>query len=148
MMKSTIYLLAVLSLCAFSCEDDLAQKDVPEAVQAGFSAGFPEAARVEWEKAGERYEVEFIFNNLEHEAILSTAGEVLKFKHDVQATDLPEAVKNSISQNYSGMMISDPEKVQQGNQEYYQLELEKEEQEMHLVFSTDGQQQSEPTYWD
>jgi hypothetical protein len=148
MMKSTLYLLSVLSLCSFSCEDDLAQKEVPEAVKAGFTASFPEAAKVEWEKSGESYEVEFIFNNLEHEALLNTAGDVLKFKHDVQPADLPEAVTGSISQNYSGMLVSDPERVQQGDQEYYQLELEKDEQELHLVFSADGQQQSEPLFWD
>lgn len=148
MMKSTLGLLSVLALCSFSCEDDLAQKDVPAAVKEGFSAGFPDAARVEWEKSGESYEVEFIFNNLEHEALLNTAGDVLKFKHDVQPAELPEAVSNTISQKYSGMIISDSERVQQGDQDYYQLELEKDEQELQMVFSADGQQQSEPIFWD
>ncbi|EMR01034.1 PepSY-like domain-containing protein [Cesiribacter andamanensis] len=148
MMKSSMLLLSVLFLSAFSCQDELAQKDVPEPVVAGLAATFPEASQVEWEKEGDNYEAEFMLNSLEHEALLNASGSVLKYKHELAVPDLPEAVAAAIQQHYPDRQISDPEKLHQEDQMYYQVELENESEEIKLVFAENGQEQKEAVYWD
>lgn len=148
MMKSTIYLFVLLGIGSIACEDELVEKDVPEAVKSGLTATFPEAAQVEWEKEGEHFEAEFLFNTLEHEALLTAEGEVLKYKHDITEAELPEAVRSSVNQQHAGMIISDPEKLQLQDQVFYQLELEKDKQELKLVYNESGQEQTNLPYWD
>jgi hypothetical protein len=151
-MKLTINLLLLLSFLQFSCDDDkdndVAPDSVPEAVKTTFAASFPNTVGLEWEKIGEDYEADFDVDTVDHEALFSANGEMLKYKFDITEADLPDAVKTAISQNYSDMRIDDAEKLLQGNDAYYQVELENGSPDKNLVFSADGQEQTQMAYWD
>ncbi|TPE40304.1 hypothetical protein FJM65_20335 [Pontibacter mangrovi] len=134
----------------FACDknsDDIKPGDVPAAVTETFSSTFPDAQNVEWEKKGEDYEAEFDVATVDYDALFSASGTLLKHKYDVPEAELPEEVKAGISQNYAGFRVDDADAVVQDGNTYYQVELEKDNQEQKYVFSSDGQPAEQP-YWD
>lgn len=151
-MKLTVNLMLLLGLLQFSCDDDkdndVKPDSVPETVKTTLAANFPNTTGLEWEKVGADYEADFDVDTVDHEALFSANGEMLKYKHDIPEAALPEAVKITISQNYSDMRLDDAEKLLQGNAEYYQVELDNSGADKKLVFSADGQEQTQPAYWD
>lgn len=150
-MKLTANLLLVLSFLQLSCnekDNDVKPDSVPEAVKKTLAAKFPNTVGLEWEKIGEDYEADFDVDTVDYEALISANGEMLKYKYDITEAELPDAVKTSISQHYTDMRLDDAEKVVLGNDEYYQVELDNSGADKNLVFSADGQEQTQPTYWD
>jgi hypothetical protein len=151
-MKLTMNLLLLLSFLQFSCDDDkdndVAPDSVPEAVKTTFAANFPNTVGLEWEKIDEDYEADFDVDTVDHEALISANGEMLKYKFDITEAELPDAVKTAISQNYTDMRLDDAEKVLQGSDAYYQVELDSSGTDKKLVFSAEGQEQTQPAYWD
>ena len=151
-MKLSISLMLLLGLVQFSCDDDkdndVKPDSVPETVKTTLTANFPNTVGLEWEKVGNDYEADFDVDTVDHEALISASGEMLKYKYDITEAELPEAVKTAISQSYSNLRLDDAEKLLQGNSEYYQVELDDSGADKKLVFSADGQEQTQPAYWD
>ena len=151
-MKLTVSLMLLLGLIQFSCDDekdnDVKPDSVPETVKTTLAANFPNTVGLEWEKIGNDYEADFDVDTVDHEVLISASGEMLKSKYDITEAELPEAVKTAISQSYSNLRLDDAEKLLQGNSEYYQVELDDSGADKKLVFSADGQEQTQPAYWD
>lgn len=149
-MKRILIFLFAGSAFLSSCKDDsddVAPDSVPEAVRTSLLAQFPNAVNVEWEKAGANYEVDFDIDMIDYDALMAADGTILKYKHDIQAAELPETIANALSTSYPDARIEDPEKLYEGQQLYYQVELEGGNAQK-LVYSEDGQQVTTPTYWD
>ncbi|RDV15686.1 hypothetical protein DXT99_08470 [Pontibacter diazotrophicus] len=140
--------MSVFLLSCSNDENDVVPNDVPEAVKNTLTTNFSNAMDVEWEKSGTNYEADFDVAGVDHEALIEPSGEMLMYKYDIPETELPDAVTAAISQNYSGMHIDDAERLYQGNDEFYQVDLDNSGTDVHLVFSPDGQEQTEPAYWD
>ncbi|WP_276499625.1 PepSY-like domain-containing protein [Pontibacter litorisediminis] len=150
-MKSTVIALLFLSGSLFACDknsDDVKPGDVPAAVKETFGSTFADAQHVEWEKKGEDYEADFDVATVEHDALFSASGNLLKHKYDLPEAELPEAVKASINQNYAGFRVDDADVLVQEGNTLYQVELEQGNQEQKLVFAADGQEQTGIPYWD
>ncbi|MCD6010362.1 MAG: putative beta-lactamase-inhibitor-like, PepSY-like [Flavipsychrobacter sp.] len=88
-MKKTIVYMAlfVAGLSFTACkenktETDITEADVPVAVKDAFTAKYPAAAEVKWEKETEGakvcYEAEFKVENKEKEAFFDEAGAFIK----------------------------------------------------------------------
>ena len=127
---------------------DVAEKDVPEAVKSALSQKYANATDLEWEKHGDNYEADFDVKRIDHAVMIDPSGKILMTRHDLMEKDLPQALQNAISQNYKGMRVDDVEQVEKDGNTYYQLELDQKGKDKKVVLSKDGKEVTEPSYWD
>ncbi|MDO6390439.1 PepSY-like domain-containing protein [Pontibacter sp. BT731] len=127
---------------------DVAEKDVPEAVKSALSQKYANATDLDWEKHGENYEADFDVNRIDHAVMIDPSGKILMTRHDLMEKDLPQNIQTAISQNYKGMRVDDVEQVEKDGNTYYQLELDQKGKDKKIVLSKDGKEVTEPAYWD
>ena len=147
-MKKLLLALPIFAVSAAACSQNLTPQNVPSVVQNGLKVRFADATGLEWEKAGDNYEAEFKQGQNEFEARLSPAGQVITLKQDIALTELPAAISNTISAQFKDYKIDDTERVENGGQVYYQVELEKRFSGKKLVFSPEGQVAANIAFWD
>ena len=104
-----------------------------------FQRDFPNARSVEWETNGEIYEVEFDIRSREFEAYYDKDGNLLMYKQEIHARELPAVVKNAAEARLPGYRFDDIEKVRKGTQTTFVIEMERGDIEYKLVVSNDGQ---------
>ncbi|SFG76831.1 PepSY-like domain-containing protein [Pontibacter chinhatensis] len=127
---------------------DVAAKDVPQAVSAALTQKYANATDLEWEKHGENYEADFDVDRIDHAAMIDPSGKILMTRRDIMKKDLPEAITTAIAQQYKDMRLDDMEQVEKDGKTYYQVELDQKGQDKKVVFSADGKEVTEPAYWD
>ncbi|MFD3003944.1 hypothetical protein ACFS7Z_26545 [Pontibacter toksunensis] len=150
-MKLTRHYLFALGLLLLSCsteDSEVVPNDVPEQVKSTLTSNFSAAMDVEWEKTGGNYTAEFEVAGVDHDALITPAGELLQYKHTIPDTELPDAVTAAILQQHSDKHLDEAEKLYRGNEVFYQVEMENTGTDLYLVFSPDGQEQAEPAFWD
>ncbi|WP_299822360.1 PepSY-like domain-containing protein [uncultured Pontibacter sp.] len=149
-MKAAIIAFALMGSGAFWAVNaqDLAEKDVPQAVKTALAQKYANATDLDWEKSGSNYEADFDVNKVDHTVILDPSGKIVMAKRDIDKKDLPQTINNAIAQKYKGMRLDDIEVVERDGKSYYQVELDEKGNDRHLVFSSDGNEVTEPTYWD
>jgi hypothetical protein len=123
--------------------DNSSTNNIPAAVLESFEAKFPSALEAEWEKEGDIFEVEFVYNDEEIEAEFKSDGQWLLTEKEISISDLPESVTASISEEYPGFTIEEAEEIEHykhGNA--FEVEIENEENgietEMELIINEDG----------
>lgn len=131
-------LAACLLFSGLSYSQDLVPDEVPSIVLNSFNKSFPRAVEVEWQKKGELFNVEFDLKKRDHEVWLKKDGEIVKHEQEIKARELPEAVSTSIQEQFRGYRIEDVEKVEEGRQVSYKMELETITDEQKLVFDKNG----------
>lgn len=148
-MRFLLIATSVLSFSIISCaqDQDIATKDVPSVVTNAFKMQFTDASDVEWEQSDANYEVEFTQGQKEYNALLDAQGNMVMYKHEIGQEELPKAVMETISANYNGQKIDETEKLTRGNATYYQVEFDGISPS-EFLFSEDGQETKEITYWD
>lgn len=117
---------------------DMPQQNVPAVVVNAFQQKFPQQSTVEWELKRGLYEAEFEIKNLDHNVYLDSTGKIVRYKQEINVTDLPAAIKTSIEKNFKGYKIEDVKKIEEGSTLTYKVELEKGEEERKVTFSADG----------
>lgn len=119
---------------------DIPQSKVPSLVVNNFQQLFPKAFDVEWKLDGEMYKVEFETGllNSDHDAWYNNVGKLVKHKEEISKNDLPQKVLIKINLDYSGYTIDDVEKITEGENTIYTLELKKNKEEWKLAFAPDG----------
>jgi hypothetical protein len=142
-----IFLISVgLSLAA--CSQQLSAKETPALVQNTLKARYPDGTAVEWEKKKNLFEAEFFQGDQELSVLIDPAGHIKMIKQDIPAAELPGAIAEALRKDHPDFKIDDAEKLEQGGQVYYQVELEKGFRERQLVFGSDGRQAANINYWD
>jgi hypothetical protein len=136
MKKLSIMFLLLSAGCASA--QDMPQQNVPAVVVNAFQQKFPQQSMVEWELKKGLYEAEFEIKNLDHSVYLDSTGKIVRYKQEINAADLPEAVKTSIEKNFNGYKIDDVKKIEEGSAVSYKVELEKGQDERKVTFGTDG----------
>jgi len=148
-MKRIILMTAILAGMFVSCDnDDSPNVETPSVVLNTFQREFPDATNVEWEKFKDDFEVEFEIENNDHTAILSSDGNLLKYKYDILLSELPETVNESINTNYESNQIDDTEILIIDGVTYYQVEFEKTLMDEQVVFNAAGEVNSGIEYLD
>lgn len=147
-MKKTVFLFLAIALVFTACEDDdMRNADIPSVVLNGFTEQFSNATGVEWEKKADLYEAEFEVEKVDHEAILSSDGTIVKYKYDVSYDALPEAVQASITADYNKANVDEIELIQISETSYYQVEFDAEPNDNKIIFEESGQVTTEITTW-
>ena len=127
-------LLAVLSSCAQEVPESL----VPSVVVNAFQQKFPKASDIEWEKKGELYEVEFDLVFKDHKALIDGTGKMVKHKEEINSSDLPAAVKETIKKGFSSYKIDDTDRIETEGLVIYKVELESPSEERKIYIGEDG----------
>lgn len=154
-MKYILLLTATLSFSLTSCKDDdnsanveVSANRVPSVVRNSFKQEFPNAKDVEWELENTNYEVDFEIGDVDYQALVASNGNILKYKHKISSTPLPEAILSKISSNYGATSIDDTDILNINGTIYYQVELDDVPNDKHIVFDENGEVVTTLEYYD
>ena len=142
MKKISLVLLALSAIIFYSCDkddDDLRHTD-NTLVESTFNQMYSNASRIEWEKKGTYWVVDFHKDNFEKEAWFAQDGSWVFTKTDYQYNLLPQAVKDAFAAGqYATWRIDDVDMVERKNLEtVYVIEVEQGNSERDLYFSPQG----------
>ena len=138
-MKTIKFLAIAFLLTGVANAQDMPQSQVPSVVVNSFKKEFPKAGDIEWEKQNDQYNVEFEIGFFtDYEAWFDATGKLIRYTQDISGSKLPEAVKNAIKKQYKGYRIDDAKKITENKVVTHSVEIEKGNDELKLVFSTDG----------
>jgi uncharacterized membrane protein YkoI len=134
-MKKPIGILTLfVSVTLLSCA-----QDTPAKVAESFKTKFPTAKSVKWEKENEKeWEAEFKMEGKEYSANFSVDGTWLETEHEIKNNELPEAVKMALKNDFGVYEIEEIEISEKSNGTAYEVELEKGEQTLEVVFDVSG----------
>lgn len=114
-------------------------QSVPEKVKSAFAGKFPNASSVKWDKENDKeWEAEFKMEGREYSANFTVDGNWKETEYEIKKSEIPQAVKDAVAKDYSGYDIEDVEKTETPEYEAYELELEKGEETVEVIFSSDG----------
>lgn len=148
-MSKLSYLIALfISLSFISCDSDITTSQVPSIVQNTFKSKFMQAKNVEWEFINNIYEVSFEVDNVDHDALLDSTGNLLKYKYRIDGTAVPESLSTFLEQKYPKEKWDDAEYIVNGNTKYFQIELDGFFTDKKLVLDRNGKELSDITYWE
>lgn len=124
-----------IGLALVSC----AQEGVSNEVKAAFDKKFPNATSVKWDKENDtEWEAEFKNDGIAYSANFSTNGDWVETEHKVNRKDLPESIATLISTDFAGYKIEGIEKFEKPTSSGYDVEIEKGEEMLELVFDNNG----------
>lgn len=133
-MKSLKILAIVLFTTGFAKAQDLNSADVPGNLKDTFNKEYPKATDVEWEKEMDNYKVEFDLNRRDHEVWYNASGSMIKKEQEMVETELPQSIRAAIQSKYAGYRVDDVEMVWKNKINTYDVELEKGQDEKHVIF--------------
>ncbi len=117
----------------------LSKDVIPSAIlQQKLITDFPKAQDIEWENANNIYKVEFEIKSTDYKAYYDEKGNLIYYSFDLHKSDLPEVVKNSVANKFPKYRIEDVDKIYQGTECFYLVEVERKEMEMKALFKEDG----------
>ncbi len=133
----------IMSLFVFTGCDDNDDRTHPDSqeVENTFKAMYPDASRVDWERKGDYWIVDFWKNAKEMEAWFDLNGEWYQTETDLIYTDLPEAVKTAFqSGEYKDWRVDDVDLIERKDTEkFYVLDVEKKgSPDYDLHYSIEG----------
>ncbi|GAA4424603.1 hypothetical protein GCM10023188_04630 [Pontibacter saemangeumensis] len=148
MKKLIIYHVIIAAAAGMSgCDSIWTNTDLPEAVKVRFTEMYPTAENVEWDKELENFEAEFVQSERERTALFSATGKLIRHTEEIEQQYLPAPALKALQQQYAGFKLDEAHRVQQNQNTYYEVELERKEEEALLLFDKEGQllkQQNDP----
>lgn len=111
---------------------------LPAAIKEFISKEYPNARIVEIDNEKGMTEVDIIHDNKSKELLFSAAGEWISTSWDVRIANLPQPVKTAVLAKYPGYEIDDAEYVETPDGDYYLVEVEKGETEVHVKVTEEG----------
>ncbi|MAL60191.1 MAG: hypothetical protein CMC14_09095 [Flavobacteriaceae bacterium] len=138
-MKSLKIILGVFLatiIVAFASVGDKA----PQKVKEAFAMKFPTVTKVKWEKENaSEWEAEFKIGKVEYSANFLEDGTWQETEHEVDETDVPQNVLQSIKDGFPGFEIEEVEISESTKGIFYEFEIEKGESEMEVVVALSGE---------
>lgn len=131
-----VCLVFVIGVSALNQKDD----KIPAAAKAGFATKFPTAQKLKWsiEKPGE-FEAEFTQNKVETSALFDTKGTLLETETEIKESELPQAVKASLSKDFAGYKLNEIEKATDAQSAVsYEMEAAKGKEKLEIAFDANG----------
>lgn len=126
-------------LSASACAQKHSEEEVPEVVKTAFSQKFPAAKKVSWDmESSTEWEAEFKQDGKEYSANFLADGKWQETEHEINKADIPEAIKQTLAQDFVGYEIEEAEISEKSGGSVYELMVEKGEEEWELVFDAGG----------
>ena len=114
------------------------QISIPEAVKEEFNSKYSMAKDEEWETENDEYEVEFEMNGIEMSATYDSKGTWKETESEMEKDDLPTNIKAALAKKYAGYEIEEAEMIETSEMKGYEIELEKDDEEIEVVYTLDG----------
>jgi hypothetical protein len=107
-------------------------------LQQRFLQDFPNARDVEWETNNEIFEVEFEIGNRDFMAYYDSEGNLLLYKEEIRAGELPAAVRAVAQAQFPNFRFDDLYRIIKGTQTFFKIEMERNDNEVKLYVTSDG----------
>lgn len=121
-MKRKLFLLITIFITGNSvfCQDK-----IPDAVKNAFTAKFPGATHVKWDKESKtELEANFKMSNTDVSANFSLDGNWVETETTIPASELPAAVTNTVNIKYPGAVYGRAEKIEKpGSKIFYEVNI-------------------------
>ncbi|MCF6185068.1 MAG: PepSY-like domain-containing protein [Bacteroidales bacterium] len=136
-MKNLFVISMILAVFSFSACGQ--KENIPVKVKTTFSQKFPNAKKVKWDKEGKsEWEAEFKMNGKEYSANFAVDGTWKETEHEIQKSEIPAIVKNTINTEFAGYKIKEAEISETVEGKVYEFELRKEKTETEVAVSPTG----------
>lgn len=86
-------------------------QNIPDAVKTQFAALYPNTKATDWDILDGMYEVSFIEKDVESSVLFSSDGRVLQTETEMEASLLPQAVKDYVGAKLPGKKIEEASKI-------------------------------------
>lgn len=135
LMLVTMFTFGILST---SCAQG--KKTAPAAVQAAFKAKFPTVQKAKWDMEDkDEWEAEFKSGGKEMSANFKNDGTWVETETELEASALPQAVKDAVAAQFAGYKMEEASMVQTAEMAAgYEVEMEKGETTIEVLFGADG----------
>lgn len=135
-MKKTIFLVVPLLSMMWSCSDN----EVPQNIQDVFAENYPNAASVIWEHEGtDFWEADFIQNTVNHSVTFNLKGDLIESEYRINGDELSLKIIESITLKYPDYLIDEVEHVENDLGVFFEVEIKKGNNELELLYSSDGE---------
>jgi len=114
--------------------------EVPDAVLKSFKAKFSEVKKTKWEKEKDgNYEAEFDLNGKEMSATFLPDGTWKETETEIDVSELPKAVAESLNKLYPGTKIREAAKIlRSDNTQVYEAEIKINGKKTDVLFDEKG----------
>jgi Putative beta-lactamase-inhibitor-like, PepSY-like len=149
-MKSKIIYIS-LSILSFSFlltvsllaqEKKIDKKDLPKEILTSFQKSYPRAeikgASIEKEQDKTYYEIESIDGKQKRDLLYTKNGKVAEIEETLNANEMPDFVKNSITKKYPDGKINKVEKLTKGNKISFEAVVEHNGKKSEVVLDAKG----------
>lgn len=136
-MKKIVFALlfaAPLSLLAQKVEF----KDIPEGVKTTHNLMYKDVKDAIWEKKGETYLTNFVFNEMKTEVIYQMMGNKLSTRYEMPAQYIPVKITDYITKNYKGFKVTKFEMIDGQEGKLYIVSVKQKKAVKDLYFSLGG----------
>ena len=127
-MKNIMIVMVIALLCYANVKAQSISADkVPSVVKEAFKSKFPNAQNTAWElERKDVYEVNFINGKNKQAAQFDKAGKWEKTELEIETSQLPKPVSESLNKSYPGYKITECEKIETTKyKEAYELDIVK-----------------------
>lgn len=116
-------------------------KSPPAAVQAQFTAAFPQAQKVRWEQEDDgNLEAEFELAETEISATYRPDGTLIETEQEIEAGELPPAIATALQSDYPGARHKEYAKITRADKtEVYEVELKLKGKTEEVLYLPNGQ---------
>ena len=111
---------------------------VPEAVLEHFENSFEKSTEVVWFMEDSTYEVEFMYKEAKTSAVYAANADLLELEVEINKDQLPDMILVYLAENYPDVEIEEIEKVMNNEGNFYEVEIEKDDTEISLFFTPEG----------
>lgn len=134
-MRNFALLLMVIPLVFINCQQSA---DVPATVQEKFTEMFHDATDISWEQEGDEFAASFTFEGKEWEAEFNKDGSWLESEREIEESELPKPVMEYVKKEFNDYEIEAFEFEKNPEGDFYEVELEKEGEQIELYFDLEG----------
>jgi len=120
--RSLLILLVIIAVSSYG--QDIDQKNVPAVVVNAFQLKFASAEHTKWEIEKGEYHVEFELNHKDHDLWLDNAGNIMKHKQELWASEIPGSVIETVRNRCMFFDLNDVERTEEGNKVVYYITYE------------------------
>lgn len=110
----------------------------PNPLQLALIKDFPKCSDIDWEVGNNIYRAEFEIGSYDFKAYYDTNGTLLMYKTEIKEHELPAIVKNTAIALYPDFNFEDLEKIVIGTRTYYEIEMERNKDDIKFVCNSDG----------
>jgi|TARA_R110000868_G_scaffold131702_2_gene341952 uncharacterized membrane protein YkoI len=115
------------------------KETVPREVQIKFLELEPSAHNIEWSLKRELYRLHYTLDGFNYTSYFDKAGNWLETELEIDKSELPEAISNTIAEKLNDYSIIDIELVKTADDQiFYEIDLKKGDKIYDILFNDSG----------